>query len=536
MKKLLDCFDYIKRYHVDILESLYILLEFFILKKHNKIQPLLQKTLRRKKVYEECIAYMQDLLNHFIVPNPHLNLAKILKILDEVELNGHTLDSFIDVITQKKTQNKLYFYAMPLEVQTLILSILDIKANESLYHPCYGLGSLFLQVHSNVAIYGEELEDRFSQIAKLVCELVDLPSDNLLTNDILKYSSFKNKQGFVKFDAMICNPPLHSHMGVHYIKEDERFGGVLSKSYPELIFLSHALVHFGGRGAFILRSQIFKNSALESKLHSFLEGRLHCIIQLPKNIFPYQNHDFSLVILKDGSEEILHINAEEFYIKEGRYNRLDHLDEILNLYQKRVEGKYSKKVESIDEIFSYPAPREECQSIGDIAQFIRGQRVYGSNKDEEIEYYEIGVSDFSPLGFSSHFENIRQKGNVEKIKKYALKPYDILIALRGNSPKITILSPQLPFPCIANVGVLVLRANQENEALGLYGYLFSNQGERALRELCDGMLDIFKLTQIPLPKDLSHYASCMKRIEELAGKLKGVQNEIMQLREEICKL
>ena len=104
-------------------------------------------------------------------------------------------------------------------------------------------------------------------------------------------------------------------------------------------------------------------------------------------------------------------------------------------------------------------------TIADFAQIIRGQRVYGSNKDEEIEYFEVGVSDFAPLGFSSYFENLRQKGNKEKIQKYALKPYDILIALRGNSPKLTILSPDISLPCIANVGVLILRTRGEIQSL-----------------------------------------------------------------------
>lgn len=535
MKKLLDCFDYIKRYHVDILESLYILLEFFVLKKQKQVFPLLQKALKRKKIYEECIDLMRNSLKHFITPNPNLNLTKILKTLDETPLDAQILASFFDVVTQKKTQNKLYFYAMPLEVQTLILSILKIQKDETLYHPCYGLGSLFLQVAEGVGIYGEELDKRFSEIAKLICDLMDLPSSHLVTNDILKHSSFKSGKGFEKFDAMICNPPLHSHMGTHYIKEDERFGGVLSKSYPELVFLSHALVHFGGRGAFVLRSQIFKNSTLESKLHSFFEGRLECIIQLPKNIFPYQNHDFSLVILKEGAKEILYINAEEFYCKEGRYNRLNNLEQILSLYEGNLDPRYSKKVKNIDELFSQPSINQENQSIGDIAQLIRGQRVYGSNKDEDIEYYEVGVSDFAPLGFSSQFENLRQKGNKEKIQKYALKPYDILIALRGNSPKIAILSADISLPCIANVGVLVLRSKSEKEALGLYGYLFSLKGERALQELCDGVLDVAKLTQIPLPKDLSYYASYMQEIVKLSHKLDKVHQEILELREEICK-
>lgn len=533
MKKLLDCFDYIKRYQVDILESLHIFLEFCILKKHNLHKPLLQKAQKRKKIYDECSNLMQEHIPSFIPPNPNLNLAKILKTLDESVLDAQSLGVFFDCITQKKTQNKLYFYAMPSEVQTLILSLLSLKEGESLYHPCYGLGSLFLEVGEGVKIYGEELDERFCTIAKLLCSLIDFDSQHLLCNDILKQSSFKSPQGFAQFDAMICNPPLHSHMGTHYIKEDERFLGVLSKSYPELIFLSHALVHFGGRGVFVLRSQIFKNPTLESKLKSFLQGRLRCIIELPKNIFPYQNHDFSLVVLSNGAKEILYINASEFFTKEGRYNRLSRLDEILNLYHQKSSSAYSKVVKSLEEIAQ--SGSKDAQKLGDVVELIRGQRVYGSNKDEEIEYFEVGVSDFAPLGFTHRFVNLRTQGNKEKIYKYTLKPFDILLALRGNSPKMTILSSSLPLPCIANVGVLVLRAKSEREAKGLYGYLFSSEGERALRGVCDGILDISKLAQMPLPKDLDRYLEALGKIESLALRLDEVLGEISEFKERICK-
>lgn len=534
MKRLLDCFDYIKRYQVDILESLHIFLEFALLKKHNLHKSLLLKALRRKKIYQDCIEVMQKYIPYFIPPNPNLNLTKILKSLDESELDSQSLSAFFDVITQKKTQNKLYFYAMPSEVQTLILSLLSLQKGESLYHPCYGIGSLFLQVGEGVEVYGEELDERFSVIAKLVCELCGKSGENLLSNDILKQSSFKSAKGFVKFDAMICNPPLHSHMGTHYIKEDERFGGMLSKSYPELVFLSHALVHFGGRGAFLLRSQIFKNSTLENKLKSSLEGRIECIIELPKNLFPFQNYDFCLVLLREGAKEILYINASEFFIKEGRYNRLSKIAQILSLYESRTPSAYSKVVEGIEEIFGYERGERDSKRLGEVVELVRGQRVYGSNKDEEIEYFEVGVSDFAPLGFTHHFSNLRKQGNREKIQKYALKPYDILIALRGNSPKIALLSDSLPLPCIANVGVLVLRAESEEVAKGLYGYLFCSEGERALQGVCDGILDIAKLTQMPLPKDLSTY-SHLEEINLLALKLEGVMEEISVLKERICK-
>ena len=229
MKKILDCFEYLKRYQVDLFESICILLECFVLKQNHQIPPLLQKAQKRQKIYKDYCQLVQK-YTQVTPPNPHLNLAKVLKVVKEVPLQDIGL--FFDLITQKKTNNKLFFYTTPLEVSILLNALADLKAGESLYNPCFGLGSLFLQIPKKVKIYGEELDERFVKIASLIC-LLSLKEANLICNDILKQPSFKNQNGFLQFDKVICNPPLHSHLGTNYIKEDERSSGLVSKSYPE---------------------------------------------------------------------------------------------------------------------------------------------------------------------------------------------------------------------------------------------------------------------------------------------------------------
>lgn len=55
MKELLNCFDYIKHYQMDMLDSIAITLEIICLKRHSQtlIETLIAKGSKRKPIYEE---------------------------------------------------------------------------------------------------------------------------------------------------------------------------------------------------------------------------------------------------------------------------------------------------------------------------------------------------------------------------------------------------------------------------------------------------------------------------------------------------
>lgn len=527
MKKILDCFEYLKRYQIDLFESLCIILETLILKRNNQIPYLLQKAQKRKKIYQDYCQAVQQWVTP-TPPNPHLNLPKVLKSIEETSFED--LGLFFDLITQKKTNNKLFFYTTPLEISILLNALADPQKGENLYNPCFGLGSLFLQIPDGVKIYGEELDERFVKIASRIC-ILGKREYQLVCNDILKDSSFRDEKGFLQFDRIICNPPLHSHLGTNYIKEDERFSGLVSKNYPELIFFFHSLVHLKTRGVFVLRKGVFKN--LESKLKDALLGRLECVIDLPKNIFPYQNYDFCIIIIGKEAEKILHIDASDEYFssKDGRYNRIKNIDEIINLYRSFSQSRFSKILHSIDDLYAPTLQSKDGLKLSEISSIFKGQRVYGSPKDEKIEFFEIGASDFAPLGFSHHFSHLRLKGQKKKILQYALKPYDILISWRGNSPKITLLAPSLASLCVANMGVIVVRARDFKIALAIYSYLFSALGYQKLCEICTDCLETKKLKEFHLPSNFRDFASYIPEIEALALEEENLRKKITDLKE-----
>ncbi len=558
MQNLLKCFEYLKPYHIDMLDAIAVMMELFTLqsKTPESITTILK--LDKPKASAMLLQKLREIIEPelFIEPNPKINPRKILKLLASTPISHSIIEQFLHTITQKKTTNKLYFYSTPYEINQLLVGILDIQAGESIYNPCYGMGSVFLSlshIAPHITLYGEELDPKLSLIARLIANLSKLDSSNLYVNDILASPIFRQGTGYKKFDKILCNPPLNAHLGTELLKDDERFStaGNLIKTYPELVFLLHSLAHLGQKGVFIVRNQTLMKSSLEKRLRDKLceDEMIEAIIELPKNIFPHQSYDFSLLVISSSNKQILHIDAssEHFYTKDGKYNRLINTQEILQLYRTKDKSPYSSltPIASINpqdlrahsyvkdshaRVKSTPV-KSTAQSLETLGvEIFRGQRIYGTQKDEEIEFFDIGIADFAPCGYTESFQTKKQLGNKSKIHKYQVRSYDILLSLRGITPKLTILG-DITHTSVVNAGIIVLRAPSKAIAQGLYCYLFSQSGEQALAHLyktsADGTISTENLAKLPIPSTyLRNTKDTLQKLNALRDQLYATHAQI----------
>ncbi|MDL0080747.1 N-6 DNA methylase [Helicobacter zhangjianzhongii] len=558
MQNLLKCFEYLKPYHIDMLDAIAVMMELFTLqsKTPESITTILK--LDKPKASAMLLQKLREIIEPelFIEPNPKINPRKILKLLASTPISHSIIEQFLHTITQKKTTNKLYFYSTPYEINQLLVGILDIQAGESIYNPCYGMGSVFLSlshIAPHITLYGEELDPKLSLIARLIANLSKLDSSNLYVNDILASPIFRQGTGYKKFDKILCNPPLNAHLGTELLKDDERFStaGNLIKTYPELVFLLHSLAHLGQKGVFIVRNQTLMKSSLEKRLRDKLceDEMIEAIIELPKNIFPHQSYDFSLLVISSSNKQILHIDAssEHFYTKDGKYNRLINTQEILQLYRTKDKSPYSSltPIASINpqdlRAHSYVKDsharvkatpvKSTAQSLETLGvEIFRGQRIYGTQKDEEIEFFDIGIADFAPCGYTESFQTKKQLGNKSKIHKYQVRSYDILLSLRGITPKLTILG-DITHTSVVNAGIIVLRAPSKAIAQGLYCYLFSQSGEQALAHLyktsADGTISTENLAKLPIPSTyLRNTKDTLQKLNALRDQLYATHAQI----------
>ena len=621
LQPLLKCFDYLKPYYIDTLDVIGVMLEMILLKikKPKQCSSLLcGKTKTSNKLLEVLKTTLKEpkYATLLITQESKINPIKILRFIEQshisnTQISNELIEEFLHLITQKKTSNKLYFYSTPSEINQLLVGILDIKENDEVYNPCYGMGSVFLCLpRKNIKLYGEELDSKLSYLARLIASISGIEEIHLGVGDILENPLFRiqksaqntkqniiqNKKtkidshridsqdfSFMKFDKILCNPPLNAQMSTENLKDDMRFKemGILAKSYPELVFLVHSLAHLKQKGVFIVRSQTLLKSSLEGKLRSYLcQNRLiEAIIELPKNIFPHQNYDFSVIVISKDNKEILHINAnnEHFYTKDGKYNRLKNIDRLLEIYRykkltphsaltplEKISPKDLRAQSYINLRLQPPTPLPitaktkklakdfSLQDLG--VEIFRGQRVQGTSQDEPIEFYDIGIADFAICGFTQSFEAKKDKGNIAKIYKYRIKPYDILLSLRGVSPKIAIVGQNAMgkkevlqkdgvnfssinmIPSVVNAGIIVLRAPSKQVAIGLYCYFFSTQGEEALSRLyktsSDSAIDTQSLHSLRVPSDydkdskdkIARLDNAKERIYAIEWEIQGIKD------------
>ena len=115
MKKLLDCFDYLKRYHSDLLDVVSIMLELFIFKRENArmLEDMIAKSSKRTTIKEDFHAILHNLIGEelYVPISSNANIFKILKTLLQSSTELHNITQFLHIISQKRTTNKLYYYS-----------------------------------------------------------------------------------------------------------------------------------------------------------------------------------------------------------------------------------------------------------------------------------------------------------------------------------------------------------------------------------------------------------------------------------------
>lgn len=557
MDKLIKCFDYLKPYHADMLDAIGVMLELFILKtfKPNSYIEILKlnKNNAQNALNNELRLIIDSSL--FIPLNPNINAIKILKTLINTKLSNEKIEVFLHTITQKKTTNKLYFYSTPCEINRLIVGLLGVKENDLIYNPCYGMGSVFLSLanlNTKFSLYGEELDSKLSIIAKLIAQLCNIDNENLYVNDVLMNPVFNNK----KFDKIICNPPLHLHIGTELIKYDTRFSklGIPTKIYPELSFLTHSLSYLKNCGVFIVRNQVLIKSTYENKLRDELinKGMIEAIIELPKNVFPHQSNDFSILVVSHNNKEILHIDAssEYFFEKDGKYNKLIKIEEILDIFKHKKQTRFSLltplKNLNINDLRAHSildsSNEKNLDSSLSLAslnvEVFRGQRIVeaiNEDIDKGIEFFDIGIIDFAPYGFSEEFNTKKKSLDKQKVQKYRIKSYDILLSLRGVKPRLTIIGDIGDKLCLVNAGIIVLRTDSKESAIAIYCYLFSQMGEKSLKKIYENAnersVDIQKLLALKIPKNYKENTqSIIQKLNNATKQLKEIESSIESLK------
>lgn len=245
-----------------------------------------------------------------------------------------------------------------------------------------GSGSLLLNVrrlmgsHGIGKIYGQEKNITTYNLARMNMLLHGVKDsefdifhgDTLLNDwDLLRET---NPAKVPRFDAVVANPPFsYRWEPTETLADDIRFKnyGLAPKSAADFAFLLHGF-HFlkeDGVMAIILPHGVLFRGGAEARIRTKLlkDGHIDTVIGLPANLFFSTGIPVCILVLKKCKkpDDVLFINASEYFDKGKRQNQLlrtdempngeiGHIEKIINTYQFRKEEPRYARCVSMEEI------------------------------------------------------------------------------------------------------------------------------------------------------------------------------------------
>ncbi|WP_312668703.1 type I restriction-modification system subunit M [Stutzerimonas nitrititolerans] len=304
-------------------------------------------------------------------------------------------------------KSKGQFYT-PAEVSRIMAQVIGLAgatdSKQSIYDPTCGSGSLLLKAHDeaksttglDLAIYGQEMDNATSALAKMNMILHDCPTAEIWKDNTLSAPHFKDPMGNLKlFDFIVANPPFSTKAwsnGFNPAEDDyNRFSyGIPPDKNGDYAFLLHMLTSLKstGKAAVILPHGVLFRGGAEAAIRKRIlkQGYIKGIIGLPANMFYGTGIPACIIVLdKEGSagrKGLFLIDASKGFIKDGNKNRLREQDihKIVDTFTQQIDvDKYARLV-PIAEIeandFNLNIPRyidtSEAADLQDIEAHLHG--------------------------------------------------------------------------------------------------------------------------------------------------------------------
>jgi type I restriction enzyme M protein len=288
------------------------------------------------------------------------------------DLLGDAYEYLMRHFATESGKSKGQFYT-PAEVSRTMSMLIDLakasRADQSIYDPTCGSGSLLLKAHDeakgrtglDLALYGQEMDNATSALARMNMVLHDCPTAEVWQANSLSSPHFKNADGGLKtFDFVVANFPFSNKnwtSGLDPINDlYHRFEyGIPPAKNGDYAFLLHILTSLKstGKGAVIHPHGVLFRGGAEAAIRKRIvrQGYIKGIIGLPANLFYGTGIPACILVLdKEGAagrKGIFMVDASKGFIKDGNKNRLRAQDihKIVDTFTRQLEThRYSRVV------------------------------------------------------------------------------------------------------------------------------------------------------------------------------------------------
>jgi len=288
------------------------------------------------------------------------------------DLLGDAYEYLMRHFATESGKSKGQFYT-PAEVSRVMAQVIALdkakRADQSIYDPTCGSGSLLLKAHDeaksrtgrDLALYGQEMDNATSALARMNTVLHDCPTAEIWQANTLAAPHFKNPNGRLKtFDFVVANFPFSNKAWSNGIDPaNDPYGrfeyGIPPRKNGDYAFLLHIMASLKstGKGAVIHPHGVLFRGGAEAAIRRRIvrQGFIKGILGLPANLFYGTGIPACILVLdKEGAagrRGIFMIDASKGFIKDGNKNRLRAQDihKIVDTFNRQVEiAKYSRLV------------------------------------------------------------------------------------------------------------------------------------------------------------------------------------------------
>ncbi len=310
---------------------------------------------------------LKDLIEHFSTQT--LSLANC----PEDEL-GQGYEYLIKKFADDSGHTAQEFYTNRTVVH-LMTEMLQPKPGESIYDPtCGSAGMLisciaYLKEHKqewrNVKIYGQEITQLTSAIAKMNLFLHGLKDFTIVNDDTLANPAFLQYGKLQKFDICLANPPYSIKQWNRAAFENDKYGrnmfGTPPQGRADYAFIQHILKSLDnetGRCAILLpHGVLFRVEESDIREKLIKSDLIECVIGLAPNLFYNSPMEACILICKtkksnEQKGKVLFINALNEVTRKNSQSFLEkhHIQKIADAYKeyKNIDG--FSKIATIGEI------------------------------------------------------------------------------------------------------------------------------------------------------------------------------------------
>lgn len=239
----------------------------------------------------------------------------------------------------------------------LMTEMLKPQSNESVYDPTCGSAGMLIsciaylkdkkQEWRNVKLYGQEVNQLSSAIARMNLFLHDIKDFEICNDDTLKNPGFIERGKLKQFDLVLANPPYSIKQWDRVAFESDKYGrntlGTPPQGRADYAFLQHILASLDaktGRCAILFpHGVLFRDEEKDLRTEFVKSDLLEAVIGLGPNLFYNSPMEACIMICRtnktpENRGKVLFINAVKEVTRKNAESFLkdEHITKIANAY------------------------------------------------------------------------------------------------------------------------------------------------------------------------------------------------------------